>query len=63
MLHYEAVSPGTLNLLRRLMQVPELKNFRLAGGTSLALQFGHRISVDLDFFTNGSFDSDEMRRV
>jgi hypothetical protein len=27
------------------------KSFYLAGGTALALQLGHRISVDLDFFS------------
>lgn len=31
--------------------MPELAGFRLCGGTSLALQIGHRVSVDLDFFT------------
>jgi len=30
--------------------MPALSNFRLCGGTSLSLQIGHRISVDLDFF-------------
>ncbi|HBB65319.1 MAG TPA: hypothetical protein DCZ84_01610 [Candidatus Vogelbacteria bacterium] len=29
-----------------------LKGFYLAGGTALALQLGHRISVDLDFFSD-----------
>jgi hypothetical protein len=33
----------------------------LAGGSSLALQFGHRISVDFNFFTPTSFDG-EMKR-
>jgi hypothetical protein len=32
------------------------KNTYLAGGTALALQLGHRISYDLDFFTNKIFD-------
>jgi hypothetical protein len=44
MLHYETVSPGTLNLLKRLMQIPELNIFRLVGDTSLSLQLGYRIS-------------------
>jgi hypothetical protein len=30
--------------------------FSLAGGTSLALRLGHRISIDLDFFTLSDFD-------
>lgn len=29
-----------------------LKGFYLAGGTALALQIGHRVSVDLDFFSD-----------
>jgi hypothetical protein len=36
--------------------------FALAGGTSLALRFGHRISVDLDFFTAGEFDPESLQR-
>src|SRR4051812_43500914 len=63
MLHYETVSPSTLKLLKRLMLIPELSIFRLVGGTSLSLQLGHRISVDLDFFTDKYFDLDELRRA
>lgn len=37
------------------MDVPELKDFSLVGGTALALQFGHRLSIDLDLFTNKPF--------
>ena len=33
-------------------------NFYLAGGTSLALQLGHRESYDLDFFTQDKFRVD-----
>jgi len=32
----------------------------LAGGSALALRFGHRISVDFDFFTNISFPSEKL---
>jgi predicted nucleotidyltransferase component of viral defense system len=52
MLHYEAVMPETLTLLQRLMALPSMSKLRFVGGTNLALQFGHRISVDLDFFGN-----------
>ena len=34
--------------------------FYLAGGTGLALQIGHRDSVDFDFFSNNSFDPNTM---
>jgi len=34
----------------------------LAGGSALALSFGHRISVDFDFFTNISFSSIDLEK-
>jgi predicted nucleotidyltransferase component of viral defense system len=58
MLHREALPPSTLDLLIELSSRPLLASFSLAGGTSLALRFGHRISVDLDFFTTESFDKE-----
>lgn len=33
------------------------EGFYLAGGTALALQIGHRDSVDFDFFKNDAFDT------
>lgn len=56
MLSYQTVDAHTLELLRHLSVVPEFSAMRLVGGTSLALQYGHRTSVDLDFF--GTFDSE-----
>jgi hypothetical protein len=50
MLQYSAVDAGLLELLRKLLHIPELKNTRLVGGTALALQLGHRKSVDIDLF-------------
>jgi predicted nucleotidyltransferase component of viral defense system len=41
-----------------LLGLPLFKDMRLAGGTSLALQLGHRRSVDLDFF--GTLQTDEI---
>lgn len=57
MLHLESVEPLTLGLLRRLTIDPMLADNFLVGGTSLALQLGHRKSVDLDLFTHNPFDS------
>lgn len=37
--------------------MPPLLPFALTGGTNLALRYGHRISVDLDFFTLHPFDT------
>ena len=50
MLYLETPAPDTLDLLRRIQALPEFVRMRLVGGTSLALQLGHRMSVDLDFF-------------
>ena len=45
----------------RVIILDKLSNFKddfyLAGGTALALQIGHRISVDFDFFTAKEFDN------
>lgn len=60
MLSYQTILPDTLELLRVLMRQPLLANMRLVGGTSLALQYGHRRSVDLDFFGETSEDIDEV---
>lgn len=39
-----------------------MDNAYLAGGTACALQIGHRISVDLDFFTPKEFNAKELAR-
>ena len=54
MLHPETVEPSTLALLKRLQALDFLRGTRLVGGTALAMQFGHRKSVDLDLF--GAWD-------
>jgi len=52
MLHYKTIDSKTLELLKRLQKIPALSEMRLAGGTSLALQIGHRKSIDIDLFGN-----------
>lgn len=60
MLQIETVRPACLALLKELMEIEDLKDFRLAGGTGLSLRLGHRISIDLDLFTNILFDVNEL---
>ncbi|HLU95014.1 MAG TPA: nucleotidyl transferase AbiEii/AbiGii toxin family protein [Membranihabitans sp.] len=62
MLHTETIPPGTLSLLKELQQSEILKNCPLAGGTALALQLGHRISVDLDLFSLDNLNLEEVKR-
>ena len=50
MLYLETVESSTLELLKKLQRLPVLEQTRLVGGTALALQLGHRKSIDLDFF-------------
>jgi predicted nucleotidyltransferase component of viral defense system len=60
MLHLETVDPFTLGLLKSLMSKEYLRQFVLVGGTALALQMGHRKSVDLDMFTVSDMDADSL---
>ncbi len=58
MLQSQTVTRETLELLIALMKMPELRQFSLVGGTNLSLRFGHRLSIDLDLFTNETFDTE-----
>jgi hypothetical protein len=51
----QAVLPDTLRAIKLAATIPDVQKAYLAGGTSLALQIGHRISIDLDFFTREKF--------
>ncbi len=57
MLQQNAVPPATLELLKNISGLTPLNSFGLGGGTSIALRLGHRLSVDLDFFTNIEFET------
>lgn len=58
MLFFETLDTKTLSLLKRLQALSELADTRLVGGTALALQLGHRISVDLDVFGKWDYSKD-----
>ena len=57
------ISPHTFQLIQQLQTIPELKEFYLVGGTSLALQLGHRNSIDIDLFTQNNFDDNEILNI
>ena len=44
-------TPACHHALAYLRQQPFISDFYLAGGTALALQIGHRVSTDLDWFS------------
>ena len=49
-MHEESLTQNTRSVLDALGAAGFIKGFYLAGGTALALYFGHRLSVDLDWF-------------
>lgn len=63
MLSYGTIEPRTLELLRNLMEAKSLSGTRLVGGTGLALQYGHRMSVDLDLFGHVEEEDEDIRSV
>ena len=63
MLSYQTVNSHTLELLKKLTNEEFLSKARLVGGTALALQYGHRISIDLDFFGNIEEDNETIKEV
>lgn len=58
--HGEVIPATTDATLIALRDTGVLDDFYLAGGTGLALQFGHRLSLDLDFFSPEIFDEDRL---
>lgn len=63
MLSLRTIEPHTLELLRALMQEAALSELRLVGGTALALQYGHRSSIDLDLFGKIDIDGYELQSI
>ncbi len=59
----ELISPQTFLLTQQLQALPELKEFYLVGGTALALQIGHRNSIDIDLFTQNDFDVEQLKNL
>lgn len=63
----QVLAQPTQSLLERLSAAPVAETFYLAGGTGLALQLGHRMSQDLDWFCREEFDgvslATELRRI
>ncbi len=62
-LHWNTVSPLLSNGLKSLMAEPIFQPFRLVGGTSLSLQIGHRMSIDIDLFTDATYGSVDFSEI
>ncbi|MFH0764496.1 MAG: nucleotidyl transferase AbiEii/AbiGii toxin family protein [Candidatus Omnitrophota bacterium] len=58
---FEQVLPGNTKKILALLEKSEIiQKAYLAGGTALALQLGHRVSYDLDFFTRQKFNEEAL---
>ncbi|MCD6010170.1 MAG: nucleotidyl transferase AbiEii/AbiGii toxin family protein [Flavipsychrobacter sp.] len=62
-LHWNTVTPLLRSGLEQLMAEPLFDEFRLVGGTSLSLQMGHRMSIDIDLFTDAEYGSIDFHKI
>ena len=62
-LHYETFTPLLLEYLNKLMKLEVFRPFKLVGGTALSLQIGHRLSVDIDLFTEDPYGSIDFQNI
>ena len=62
-LQYHTVKPILRSTLERLMEMEEFAPFRLVGGTSLSLRYGHRMSDDIDLFTDAEYGSLDFHKL
>ncbi|MBI2271668.1 MAG: nucleotidyl transferase AbiEii/AbiGii toxin family protein [Bacteroidetes bacterium] len=60
MLQKSAVSAELYQTLVKLMELDLLHDHRLVGGTALALQIGHRLSVDIDLFSDQKHNYEQI---
>ncbi|MBP3763607.1 MAG: nucleotidyl transferase AbiEii/AbiGii toxin family protein [Bacteroidales bacterium] len=63
MLHYETVTPYLKQVLVSLMTDPVFNDFRLVGGTSLSLRLGHRMSIDIDLFSDAEYGTLDFHAI
>lgn len=62
-LFWETVKPLLKEILQDLITEPIFTPFRLVGGTALSLQIGHRMSVDIDLFTDADYGSIDYKEI
>jgi hypothetical protein len=66
MLYFNTVNTALKDNLMKLMSEAEFDKFRLVGGTALSLQLGHRVSIDIDLFSDtkyGSIDFSSLEQL
>ena len=61
-MYKEAINKSTERVLAKITGKIE-GDFYLAGGTALAIQLGHRLSIDLDWFSANDFSRNTLRET
>ena len=63
MLYWHTVTPILKDSLQVFTQSQVFADFRLVGGTALSLYRGHRMSIDIDLFTDAEYGSVNFDRI
>lgn len=63
MMYYNTVNDLLKNTLITLIESSVFESFRLVGGTALSLQLGHRLSVDIDLFSDAPYGSIDFKAI
>lgn len=61
MIHSQILNDNQAEIVQNLGFLTEF-DFYLAGGTALALQLGHRTSIDFDFYSPQKLDTDKIKK-
>lgn len=59
----KSVSDELRETIEELMKEPLLDDFNLGGGTNLALKYNHRISTDIDLFSQNVVGAEKMIEI
>ena len=62
-MYNQAITESASAVLGKIAASPGIKNFYLAGGTALAIQLGHRESIDFDLFSQNNFSNDGIKKT
>ncbi len=61
-MHSQTIDSKTKRVLDKIANTEISSKFYLAGGTALAIHLGHRMSIDLDFFSETDFSIEKLKK-